>query len=61
MVFYYYYNQLCKAINSSPHVTRKVTDAYGKIICFIANRHHIYLQPHAQQGSDRHIGYYRMM
>jgi len=37
-----------------------VTDAYGKIIFFVADRHHIYLQLHAQEGNDRHIGYYRM-
>ena len=60
IVFYYYYNQLCKAINSSPHITREVIDAYGKVMCFVIDRHHIYLQPHAQQGGDRHIGYYRM-
>ena len=33
---------------------------YGKIIIFIANRHHIYFQPHVQKGSERHLGYYRM-
>ena len=60
MVFYYYYDQLCKVINSSPRVTREVTDAYSKIVHFIADRHHIYLQPRAQEGSDRHIGYYQM-
>lgn len=60
MVFYYYYDQLCKAINSSPHFTCEVTDSYNNIMCFIADRHHIYLQPRAQQGGDRHIGYYRM-
>ena len=60
MVFYYYYGQLCKAISSSPQVTCEVTDTYGKIMCFVADRHHIYLQPQAQQGGDRHIGYYRM-
>ena len=27
---------------------------------FAADQHHIYLQPRAQQGGDRHIGYYRM-
>ena len=47
MVFYYYYDQLCTAINSSQHVTREVTNAYGKIVRFVADRHHIYLQPHA--------------
>ena len=61
MVFYYYYDQLCKAINSSPCVTQEVTDAYGKIINFVADRHHIYLLPRAQEGNDRHISYYRMM
>ena len=60
MLFYYYYDQLCKAIDSSPHVTHEVTDAYGKIVHFIIDRHHIYLQPHTQEGGDRHIGYYRM-
>ena len=60
MVFYYYYDQLCKAISISPHVTREVTDTYSKIMCFIADRHHIYLQPRAQQDADKHIGYYRM-
>ena len=58
MVFYYYYNQLCKAINSSPHVTCKVTNTYGKIVHFIVDWYHIYLQPCAQEGGDRHIGYY---
>ena len=60
MVFYYYYDQLCKAISSSPQVTHEVTDTYSKIMCFIVDRHHIYLQPHAQKGGDRYIGYYRM-
>ena len=60
MVFYYYYDQLCKAISSSPHITREVTDKYGKIMRFAVDRHHIYLQPRAQQGKDRHISYYRM-
>ena len=60
MVFYYYYDQLCKAINSSPHVTRKVTDTYGKIMHFTTDRNNIYLEPRAKQGGDRHIGYYRM-
>lgn len=59
-MFYYYYDQLCKAINSSPHVTREVTNAYGKIIRFVADRHHIYLQSCTQEGGDRHISYYRM-
>ena len=59
-MFYYYYDQLCKAINSSPCVTREVIDAYGKIIHFVADQHHIYLQPHTQEGGERHIGYYRM-
>ena len=54
-VFYYYYDQLCKAINSIPHVIREVTDTYGKRVC-----HHIYLQLCAQEGGERHIGYYRM-
>ena len=60
MVFYYYYDKLCKAINISPRVTREVTDTYGKIMRFAADRHHIYLHPCTQQGGDRHIGYYRM-
>ena len=60
MVFYYYYDQLCKAINSSSQVTLEVTDTYGKIARFVADRHHIYLQPCAQEGGDKHIGYYRM-
>ena len=59
-MFYYYYNQLCKVINSSPHVTSKVTNAYGKIIRFVVDQHHIYLQPRAQEGGDRNISYYRM-
>ena len=33
-VFYYYYDQLCKAINSSLHLTRKVTNTYGKLMRF---------------------------
>ena len=37
MVFYYYYDQLWKAINISLHVTRDVTDTYGKIMHFAAN------------------------
>ena len=60
MVFYYYYDQLCKAISSSLRITREVIDTYGKIMHFAENRHHIYLQPHSQQGGDRHISYYRM-
>ena len=60
MVFYYYYDQLCKAINSSPCVTCEVTNAYGKIVRFVVDSHHIYLQPHAQEGGNRHIGYYRI-
>ena len=60
MVFYYYYGQLCKAINSSPHITRELTNAYGKIIRFVVDRHHIYLQPCTQEGGDKHIGYYWM-
>ena len=59
-MFYYYYDQLCKAINSSLRITHKVTNTYGKIVHFITYRHHIYLQPHAQEGGKRHIGYYRM-
>ena len=59
-MFYYYYDQLCKAINSSPRVTCEVTNTYGKIVHFVAYRHHIYLQPCAQEGGERHIGYYRM-
>ena len=43
MVFYYYYDQLCKAINISLHVTHEVTDTYGKIMHFAVDRHHIYL------------------
>ena len=27
---------------------------------FAVDQHHIYLQPHAQKGGDRHIGYYIM-
>ena len=61
MAFYYYYDQLCKAINISLCVTREVTNTYGKIMCFAVDRHHIYLQLHPQQGGDRHIGYYRMI
>ena len=60
MVFYYYYDQLCKAINSIPRITLKVTDTYGKIMRFVADWHHIYLQPRAQQGGDRNISYYLM-
>ena len=60
MVFYYYYDQLCKAINSSPCITYEVTDTYGKVMCFATDRHDIYLQPRAQQGGYRNIGYYRM-
>ena len=33
---------------------------YGKIMHFAMDRHHIYLQPHAQKGGERHIGYYRL-
>ena len=47
MVFYYYYDELRKAINSSLWVTHKVTDEYGKIAHFVIDCHHIYLQPHA--------------
>ena len=46
MVFYYYYDQLCKAINSSPCVTCEVTYTYGKLMCFAIDEHHIYLQLH---------------
>ena len=61
MVFYYYYyNQLCKAINICPHVTHEVTDTYGKIMHFAADWHHIYLQPHAQQEGNMHIGDYKI-
>ena len=60
MVFYYYYDQLCKDINSSPCITHEVTDTYGKIMRFVADRHHIYLQPCTKEGGDRHIRYYRM-
>ena len=37
MVFYYYYDQLCKAINISLRVTREVTDTYSMIIHFVAD------------------------
>ena len=60
VVFYYYYEQLYKAIRISPRVTREVTDMYGKIMCLAVDWHHIYLHPRAQKGGDRHIGYYRM-
>ena len=60
MVFYSYYDELCKAISDNPHVACDVTNTYGKIMHFAANRHHIYLQPRTQQGGDRHIDYYRM-
>ena len=60
VVFYFYYEQLCKAINVSLHVTREVTKMYRKIMHFAADRHHIYLQPHTQKGGERHLGYYRM-
>ena len=60
MVFYYYYDQLCKAISISPPTTREVMNVYNKIICFAADRHHIYLQPRAQKGGDKHIGQYKM-
>lgn len=43
MVFYYYYEQLCKAINVSPRVTLKVMDMYGKLMHFAADQHYIYL------------------
>ena len=33
---------------------------YGKVIHFAVDCHHIYLQPRAQEGDNRHIGYYRM-
>ena len=48
MVLYYYCDQLCKAINISPCVTHVVTDIYVKIMCFVVDRNHIYLQPHKQ-------------
>lgn len=38
-----------------------MTDAYGKVILFAVDRHHIYLQPRAQEGGDKHIGYDWMM
>lgn len=60
MVFCYYYDQLCKAINNIPCITHEVTSTYGKLMRFTANRHHIYLQLYAQQGGDRHINYYQM-
>ena len=60
MAFYYYYDQLCKAISISLHVTCEVPNTYGKIMRFAADQHHIYLQPRAQKGGDRHIGYYKM-
>ena len=60
-MFYYYYDQLCKAINSGLCVTREVTDTYQHIVHFVAHRHHIYLQPRTQEGDERHIGYYRMI
>ena len=60
MVFYYYYEQLFKAIHISLRVTHEVTDMYGKIMHFAADRHHIYLQPRRQKGGQRHIGYYWM-
>ena len=59
MVFYYYYDQLCKAVNISLRVTREVADTYGKIMHFATDRHHIYLSC-AQQWGDMHIGYYWM-
>ena len=37
MVFYYYYDQLCKAISISLRVTHEVMDTYGKIMCFVAD------------------------
>lgn len=33
-VFYYYYEQLCKAIRISPRVPCEVTDMYGKMMHF---------------------------
>ena len=47
MVFYYYYDQLCKAINISSHVTHEVMELDEKIMCLAVDRHHIYLQPRA--------------
>ena len=35
-------------------------DIYGTIMRFAVDRHHIYLQSHAQKGGERHIGYYQM-
>lgn len=43
MVFYYFYEQLCKAIKINLCVTHEVKDIYGKIMHFVADRHHIYL------------------
>ena len=60
MVFYYYYEQLCKAISIIPCVTHEITDIYGIIIHFVVDQHHIYLQPRVQKGDEKHIGYYRM-
>lgn len=60
MVFYYYYDQLCKAIKISLRVTHEVMDIYWKIMHFAVDQHHIYLQLRAQKGGERHIGYYRM-
>ena len=54
-VFYYYYDQLCKAISSSPRITHEVTDTYDKIICFIADRHHIYLKSSTQRMTQEDI------
>ena len=59
-VFYFYYEQLCKDINVSPRVTRKVTYMDGKIMHFTADRHHIYLPLRTQKGGERHLGYYIM-
>ena len=33
VVFYFYYEQLCKAIDVNPRVTHEVTKMYGKIMC----------------------------
>ena len=43
VVFYFYYEQLCKAISFSPRVTREVIDMYGNIMHFAVDQNHIYL------------------
>ena len=60
VVFYFYYEQLCKAISVSSRVTCEVIDMYGKIMHFTVDQHHIYLQPRTQKGCERNLGYYRM-